>query len=52
MMMLSMMPPLWYWVMDRKVVDWAGGDMRLVNMDEAAAPRLFRKYHAPASAAA
>lgn len=52
MMMLSMMPPLWYWVMDRKVVDWAGGDMRLVNMDEAAAPRLFRKYHAPAAAAA
>lgn len=47
MMMLSTMPPLWYRLMDKKVVDWAKGDMNLVNMDASARDRLFSRYHNP-----
>jgi alkane 1-monooxygenase len=45
MMMLSAFPPLWYWVMDRKVVAWANGNMNLVNMDASAKDKLFARYH-------
>ena len=47
MMFLSTIPPLWYWVMDRKVVAWASGDMNLVNMDSNAKSKLFARYHYP-----
>lgn len=45
MFVLAMIPPLWYAVMDRKVVEWAGGDMNKVNMDSDARERLFARYH-------
>jgi alkane 1-monooxygenase len=45
MMMMTLIPPLWYWVMDRKVVAWAEGDMNLVNMDAEAKDKLFARYH-------
>ena len=42
---MILIPPLWYWVMDRKVVAWAEGDMNLVNMDAEAKDKLFARYH-------
>lgn len=45
MMLLATMPPLWYWLMDKKVVAWAKGDMSLVNMDQQAKDKLFARYH-------
>lgn len=30
---LALMPPLWFRVMDRKVMGWAGGDLAKVNVD-------------------
>jgi len=52
MMALAMVPPLWKMVMDKRVVEWANGDMNLVNMDPASKDKMFRKYHNPQLAAA
>ncbi|MFC3153417.1 alkane 1-monooxygenase [Litoribrevibacter euphylliae] len=52
MMALSMVPPLWKMVMDPRVVEWAKGDMSLVNMDSASKSRMFQKYHKPQHAIA
>jgi len=52
MMALAMVPPLWRMVMDKRVVEWANGDMNLVNMDPASKDKMFRKYHNPQLAAA
>ena len=52
MMGLSLVPPLWKMVMDKRVVEWANGDMNLVNMDPASKDKMFRKYHNPQLAAA
>jgi len=52
MMALAMVPPLWKMVMDKRVVEWADGDMNLVNMDPASKEKMFKKYHNPQLAAA
>jgi alkane 1-monooxygenase len=44
-MAMSMIPPLWFAVMDQKVVRWAEGDMTLVNMDTEKRNELFQRYH-------
>lgn len=41
---LAMIPPLWFRVMDPKLVKWAGGDLRKVNVDPAKRARLYAKY--------
>jgi alkane 1-monooxygenase len=52
MMALAMLPPLWRMVMDKRVVEWANGDMTLVNMDPASKHKMFLKYHHPVASAA
>lgn len=52
MMALAMLPPLWRMVMDKRVVEWANGDMTLVNMDPASKHKMFLKYHQPVASAA
>ena len=44
---LAAIPPLWYKVMDKKVMEWAGGDITKVNVDPKSKDRLYAKY-APA----
>jgi len=41
---LAVIPPLWYKVMDKRVMDWAGGDITKVNLDPKSKARLIRKY--------
>ena len=41
---LAAIPPLWFKIMDKKVMDWAGGDITKVNVDPKAKARLYRKY--------
>jgi len=43
---LAAIPPLWFKIMDKKVMDWAGGDITKVNVDPKAKARLYRKYGA------
>ena len=45
---LAAIPPLWFAVMDPKVMAWAGGDLSKVNVHKRARARLERKYGAPA----
>lgn len=49
---LAAIPPLWFRVMDPKVMDWAGGDISKVNVCPRHKQKLYAKYGAPASAAA
>jgi alkane 1-monooxygenase len=46
MYLLAAIPPLWFRVMDPKVVAWAGGDLSKVNMHQPAAQRLEAAYAA------
>ena len=46
MFAMALIPPLWFAVMDRKVVAWAGGDLTKVNMLPSARERLMRRYAA------
>ena len=41
---LAYFPPLWFKVMDPKVMEWAGGDITKVNIDPKAKDRLYKKY--------
>jgi alkane 1-monooxygenase len=41
---LAAIPPLWFKVMDPKLMAWAGGDITKVNVDPAKKVRLYRKY--------
>jgi alkane 1-monooxygenase len=41
---LAAIPPLWYKVMDKKVMEWAGGDITKVNIDPKNKDRLTRKW--------
>lgn len=43
---LAAIPPLWYKVMDKKVMDWADGDITKVNVAPHARKRLYKKYGA------
>jgi len=51
MFVLAMIPSAWYSVMDRKVVDWAGGDMNKVNIDPDSREKMFNRYHCPKASA-
>jgi alkane 1-monooxygenase len=41
---LAAIPPLWFKVMDRRLMEWAGGDIRNVNVDPAKRERLLARY--------
>jgi alkane 1-monooxygenase len=41
---LAAIPPLWFKVMDPKLMAWAGGDITNVNVDPAKKARLYEKY--------
>jgi alkane 1-monooxygenase len=47
---LAMIPPLWYRVMDPKLMTWAGGDITKVNVHTPKRGRLFAKYGAHSAA--
>jgi alkane 1-monooxygenase len=49
---LAAIPPLWFRVMDPKLMAWAGGDITKVNVDPAKRARLYAKYERGAQAAA
>jgi alkane 1-monooxygenase len=49
---LAAIPPLWFRVMDPKLMAWAGGDITKVNVDPAKRERLYAKYGRGAQAAA
>ncbi|MEO0397905.1 MAG: alkane 1-monooxygenase [Pseudomonadota bacterium] len=48
---MAAVPPVWFRVMDPKVIDWAGGDLEKVNVAPHARERLARTYGAPDLAA-
>jgi alkane 1-monooxygenase len=41
---LAAIPPLWFKVMDRKLMAWADGDITKVNVDPAKKARLYERY--------
>ncbi len=51
MFLLAAIPPLWFKVMDPKVMAWAGGDLSKVNADPRAARKLRQGFTPQASAA-
>ena len=50
MILLAYFPPLWYRVMDPKVVAQYGGDIRRANLQPGRADALLKKYPPPAAA--
>jgi alkane 1-monooxygenase len=44
-MAMSMIPRVWFAIMDQRVANWAEGDMDLVNMDADKRGELFQRYH-------
>ncbi|PHR93573.1 MAG: alkane 1-monooxygenase [Robiginitomaculum sp.] len=42
---LAAIPPLWYKIMDPKVMEWADGDITKVNIDPKHKERLYNKYN-------
>ena len=44
MFVIAMIPPLWFAVMDRKVVAWADGDFSKLNVLPSEKERLARRY--------
>lgn len=51
MFFISMFPPVWFSVMNPKVIEWAGGDMNKVNIDADSRKEIFDRYHNPKAAA-
>jgi len=49
MFVLAMIPPIWYSIMDPKVIAWSGGDMNKVNIDTDKSDIIFQLYHNPVS---
>lgn len=43
---LAAIPPLWFRVMDAKLMDWAGGDITRVNVDPKKKAKLYARYRA------
>jgi alkane 1-monooxygenase len=41
---LAAIPPLWFKVMDPKLMEWAGGDITKINVDPKHRERLYAKY--------
>ena len=46
-MVMAMIPPLWFRVMDPKVVKWAGGDIQQTNLYGPAEARLQARFPTP-----
>ncbi|HHI89128.1 MAG TPA: alkane 1-monooxygenase [Hellea balneolensis] len=44
--LMAAFPFWWYKVMDKKVMEWAGGDITKVNVDPKKKDKLYRKYGA------
>lgn len=44
MFFIAMLPPIFWSVMDRRVVAWAGGDLGKIQIDPASRKRITRKY--------
>ncbi len=42
--LMAAFPGWWFKVMDKKVMDWAGGDITKVNLDPKKRDKLMRKY--------
>src|SRR5450830_1371076 len=51
MFLVAMIPPLWFAIMNHRVVAWAQGDMALVNLDPAQRETLMQRYHQPTQSA-
>ena len=47
MFLVAMIPPLWFAIMNPRVVAWAEGDMMRVNLDPARREALIQRYHRP-----
>ena len=47
MMGLALCPPAWRYVMDKRVVEWAKGDMNKVNIDPDKRDQIFKQFHQP-----
>jgi alkane 1-monooxygenase len=43
---LAAIPPLWFKVMDRKLMKWAGGDITKINVDPRSREKLYARYGA------
>jgi alkane 1-monooxygenase len=41
---VAFFPPLWFKMMDKRVMDWAGGDLNKVNVDPKSRKRLKAKW--------
>ena len=48
MFLVAMIPPLWFSIMDKKVVSWAASDMDKVNVDPDLREKIYAKFHHPA----
>lgn len=46
--LLAMVPPAWFTMMDPRVARWAQGDLQRVNIDGDAYAMLMARYHRPA----
>ena len=44
MFVVAYVPPLWYRVMDRRLIDAVGGDVDRINFQPGQKQRLMRKY--------
>lgn len=51
MYLLAAIPPLWFRVMDKKVMAWANGDLSKVNVRAPAMGKLSAQYGAQPQAA-
>jgi len=47
---MAFFPPLWFAVMDKKVMDWAGGDLSKINTCPKAMARLEKQWNRPKEA--
>ena len=47
MFLVAMIPPIWFAIMNPRVVAWAEGDMMRVNLDPARREALIQRYHRP-----
>ena len=47
---MAFFPPLWFAVMDKKVVDWADGDLSKININPKAMARLEKRWGQPVEA--
>jgi alkane 1-monooxygenase len=47
---MALIPPLWFAVMDPKVMAWAQGDLSKVNVLPSMRERLMRRYATPSAA--